>query len=89
MLGHLSFKPSSQRMYNSSAIGLRFMLVAEVGDAGRSVGALVVVEGPSSISSVSVTTSPRLVSSLFRVTRLCGRRLRDVATCSRTTSFLR
>ena len=45
-------------------------------------------EEPEMSSTTSVTTSPRFVISLFRVTLLCGKSPRDVCTCCRTAAFL-
>lgn len=77
MLGHFSRSPSNQRIYNSSAIGdLR------VGEAGSVRSSLEGVgdddDGKLEISSSSVTIRPLAVISLFRMTRLCGKRPRAV-----------
>ena len=87
ILGHLILSPSSHRIYRSSAMGDRL-----TGDASEPVSAPGVAgnapEGPAISSTTSVTTSPRFVISLFRVTRLCGKRSREVCTCCRTATFL-
>jgi len=81
MLGHLSFKPSSQRIYNKSAMGdLR------TGSASATKGSD--VEGNPLISCSSVTTSPFEVISLFLMTRLCGNKTREVLICCLTALFL-
>ena len=81
MLGHLSFKPSNQRIYSNSAMGdLR------TGSASGTKGSD--VEGNPLISCSSVTTSPFEVISLFLMTRLCGNKTRDVLTCCLTALFL-
>jgi len=81
MLGHLSFKPSSQRMYNNSAMGdLRG------GSASPTNGSD--VEGNPLISCSSVTTSPFEVISLFLMTLLCGNKTREVLICCFTALFL-
>jgi hypothetical protein len=82
MLGHLSFKPSSQRTYSNSAIGdLR------AGSASGTRGSD--VEGSPLISCSSVTTSPFEVISLFLMILLCGNNTREVFTCCFTALFLR
>jgi hypothetical protein len=87
MFGHLILRPSSHRMYKSSAIGDRL-----TGDASEPFSAPGVGgkarEGPATSSTTSVTTSPRFVISLFRVTRLCGKSPLEVCTCCRTAAFL-
>lgn len=81
MLGHLSFKPSNHRMYNSSAIGdLR------AGSASATSGSD--VEGRPLISCSSVTTTPFEVISLFLMIRLCGNNTREVFICCLTALFL-
>jgi hypothetical protein len=46
-------------------------------------------DGPAAISSTtSVTTRPRFVISLFRVTRLWGKSPLDVCTCCRIAALL-
>lgn len=83
MLGHLSFKPSNQRMYNSSAIGdLR------AGSAAASATNGSDVEGNPLISCSSVTTTPFEVISLFLMIRLCGNNTREVFICCLTALFL-
>jgi len=81
MLGHLSLKPSSQRIYSNSAMGdLR------AGSASATKGSD--VEGSPLISCSSVTTSPFEVISLFRMIRLWGNKTREVLTCCFTALFL-
>jgi hypothetical protein len=74
MLGHLSFRPSSHRIYNNSAMGdfldgevSRGM--APLADAREPVG-LDVVGKPEISSCSSVTTRPLDVISLLRMIRL-------------------
>jgi hypothetical protein len=90
IFGHLIFSPSNHRMYSSSAIGDR--LTGEASPALLSppgvVGAAEVPEGPAISSTSSVTTRPRFVISLFRVTRLWGKRPLDVCTCCRIAALL-
>ena len=81
MLGHLSFKPSSQRMYSNSAMGDLF-----AGSASATKGSD--VEGNPPISCSSVTTSPFEVISLFLITLLCGNKTREVLICCFTALFL-
>ena len=83
ILGHLSFKPSSQRIYSNSAMG---DLRAGSGSATATKGSD--VEGNPLISCSSVTTSPFEVISLFRMIRLCGNKTREVLTCCFTALFL-
>lgn len=87
ILGHLSFKPSSQRIYSSSPIG-DFRAddggdgspVAGGGDTTAPAGPE--VDGRPAISSCSsVTTRPFAVISLLRIIRLWGNKPRDVWTC--------
>ena len=81
MLGHLSFKPSSQRMYNNSAMGdLRG------GSASATNGSD--VEGNPLTSCSSVTISPFEVISLFLMIRLCGNKTREVLICCFIALFL-
>ena len=83
MLGHLSFKPSSQRIYSNSAMGdLRAGSASATATKGSDV------EGSPLISCSSVTTSPFEVISLFRIIRLCGNKTREVLTCCFTALFL-
>jgi hypothetical protein len=90
--GHLIFSPSNHRMYSSSAIGER--LTGEASAALSPPGvvgvvAVVVPEGPAMSSTTSVTTRPRFVISLFRVTRLWGKRPLEVCTCCLIAALLR
>ena len=62
ILGHLSFSPSNQRIYNNSAIG------DFLGGSSAAIGPE--VEGSPESSSSSVTTNPFEVISLFRMIRL-------------------
>jgi hypothetical protein len=102
-LGHLILRPSSQRMYSSSAIGLRrgsSGLTGVLGsDGGRrfsrepppggaAADELAAGSGIPEISSSSVTTRPLAVSSLRRTTRLCGKSPRVVVMCCRMAAFL-
>jgi hypothetical protein len=75
IFGHLILSPSSHLMYRSSAIGDRL-----TGDTSELLSALGVAgpEEPAISSTSSVTTTPRFVISLFRVTRLCGKSPREV-----------
>jgi hypothetical protein len=89
MLGHLILRPSSQRMYNSSAMGDRLTGEASPTFSAPGVGGDVIApEGPAMSSTTSVTTSPRFVSSLFRVTRRWGNSPLEVCTCCRTATLL-
>jgi len=74
MLGHLSFRPSSHRIYNNSAMGdFRdgevSWGIAPLADAKEPVG-LDVVGKPEISSRSSVTTRPLDVISLLRMIRL-------------------
>lgn len=93
ILGHLILRPSSHRMYRSSAMGDRFTGEASAPSATPGVvagttPAPTAPEGPEMSSTTSVTTSPRFVISLFRVTLLCGKSPREVCTCCLTAAFL-
>lgn len=83
MLGHLSFKPSSQRIYSNSAMGDLRVGSASVAKGGSDV------EGNPLISCSSVTTSPLEVISLFLTIRLCGNKAREVLMHCFTALFLR
>ena len=86
-LGHLSLRPSNQRMYSSSAMG--DLLRGAGSSAGGGISEVPEVEGKPEISSSSVTTRPLDVISLLRMIRLCGKRPRAVCTCCLTCEFLR
>lgn len=89
ILGHLIFSPSSHRMYNSSAMGDRLTGEASAAlSAPGVVGVVAAPDGPAMSSTTSVTTSPRVVISLFRVTRLWGKSPFDVCTCCRMAALL-
>src|SRR6266851_6087001 len=89
ILGHLILSPSSHRMYNSSAMGDRLTGEASAAlSAPGVVGVVTAPDGPAMSSTTSVTTSPRFVISLFRVTRRWGKSLLDVCTCCRTAALL-
>jgi hypothetical protein len=71
-LGHLRRRPSSQRIYKSSAIGDLLL-----GDCGASDGGASADDGSAldMSSCSSVTTRPFAVIILLRTMRLCGKRL--------------
>ena len=74
MLGHLSFRPSSHRMYNNSAMGdfrdgEASWGLAPLADASEPIG-LDVAGKPEISSCSSVTTRPLDVISLLRMIRL-------------------
>jgi hypothetical protein len=52
------------------------------------VGVVTAPDGPAMSSTTSVTTSPRFVISLFRVTRRWGKSPLEVCTCCRTAALL-
>jgi hypothetical protein len=89
IFGHLIFSPSNHRMYSSSAMGDRLTGEAspELSPPGV-VGVAMDPDGPEISSTTSVTTRPRFVISLFRVTRLWGKRPLDVCTCCRIAALL-
>lgn len=92
-LGHLRRRPSSQRIYKSSAIGdLLFgdcgvsdgdVPFTSFGDASADDG-----NAPEISSRSSVTTRPFAVIILLRTMRLCGKRLCDVCMCCLTAGLL-
>ena len=90
IFGHLIFSPSSQRMYNSSAMGDRLTgeASAALSPPPGVVGVVMAPDEPATSSTTSVTTRPRFVISLFRVTRLCGKSPLDVCTCCRIAALL-
>jgi len=82
ILGHLSFRPSSHRIYNNSAMGdfrddeVSWGMAPSI-DATELAG--LEVEGKPEISSCSsVTTRPLDVISLLRMIRLWGNKPREV-----------
>jgi len=80
ILGHLSFRPSSHRIYNNSAMGdfrdeVSWGMAPSV-DVTELAG--LEVEGKPEISCSSVTTRPLDVISLLRMIRLWGNRPREV-----------
>lgn len=85
MLGHLSLRPSSHRIYKSSAIG--DLRGGEAGASGSGIGEDE-VEGRPAISCSSVTTRPFAVISLLRIIRLCGNRPLVVWMYCLTAEFL-
>ena len=77
-LGHFSLRPSSQRMYSSSAIGDRLFGASSLTPM---TGASLDVGRPATTgSSSSVTTRPLAVITLLRKTRLWGKSSRAVWT---------
>jgi hypothetical protein len=89
MLGHLILSPSSHRMYNNSAIGDRLTGEASAPFSAPGVAGVVIApDGPAMSSTTSVTSNPRFVISLFRVTRRWGKSPLDVCTCCRTAALL-
>lgn len=91
ILGHLRRRPSSQRIYKSSAIGdlllgdcgVSFTSLAPFADASADDGS-----APEISSCSSVTTKPFAVIILLRTTRLCGKSPCDVCTCCLTAELL-
>ena len=89
ILGHLIFSPSNHRMYNSSAMGDRLTGEASAPlSAPGVVGVVAAPDGPAMSSTTSVTIRPRVVISLFRVTRLWGKSPFEVCTCCRMAALL-